>query len=431
MKEIFEKFLSAMVKISSTKALTALKDGFVLTMPITLIGSIFLLVANLPITGYADFMASTFGETWNIGLNQVAGATFDILAIVSVVGIAYAYARNDGEDGISSAIIALVSFLIVTASSTVTTGGEVVSGIIPKSWTGGQGVISAIIVGLITGFVFTFFLKKKITIKMPDGVPDGVANAFTALIPGFVIILGSMIIFQAFSSFDTTLTQFIFEALQVPMQNLSDTFLGGLVIVLLISLLFWAGLHGPNIVMGVMAPILTANALANSELAAKGLNTVAEGAHIVTPQVIDNFVKFGGTGITLGLLIAAVLSAKSKQLKNISKLSLVPGIFNINEPVIYGLPIVYNPLLLIPFIIVPVIAYILTYVATATGIIVPFVGVQVPWTMPPVISGFILSGFAGAVLQIIILALAVVIYYPFMKMQDKQFIENEEKGITD
>lgn len=431
MKEFFEKFLSAMVKISSTKALTALKDGFVLTMPITLIGSLFLLVANLPITGYADFMASTFGETWNIGLNQVAGATFDILAIVSVVGIAYAYARNDGEDGISSAIIALVSFLIVTASSTVTTGGEVVSAIIPKSWTGGQGVISAIIVGLITGFVFTFFLKKKITIKMPDGVPDGVANAFTALIPGFVIILGAMIIFQIFSSFDTTLTQFIFEALQVPMQNLSDTFLGGLIIVLLISLLFWAGLHGPNIVMGVMAPILTANALANSELAAKGLNTVAEGAHIVTPQVIDNFVKFGGTGITLGLLIAAVLSAKSKQLKNISKLSLVPGIFNINEPVIYGLPIVYNPLMLIPFIIVPVIAYILTYVATATGIIVPFVGVQVPWTMPPVISGFILSGFSGAVLQIIILALAVIIYYPFMKMQDKQFIENEEKGITD
>ena len=118
-------------------------------------------------------------------------------------------------------------------------------------------------------------------------------------------------------------------------------------------------------------------------------------------------------------------------MKNISKLSLVPGIFNINEPVIYGLPIVYNPLMLIPFIIVPVIAYILTYVATATGIIVPFVGVQVPWTMPPVISGFILSGFSGAVLQIIILALAVVIYYPFMKMQDKQFIENEEKGITD
>lgn len=426
-KKIFDGFLNVVVKISSTKALVALKDGFVLTMPITLIGSLFLLVGNIPIEGYGEFMANLFGADWDIGLNQVVGATFDILAIVTVIGIAYFYARNDDEDGISSAIIALVSFLVITASSTVSESGEVIGGVIPKDWTGAQGVITAIIIGLISGAVFTFFKKKKITIKMPDGVPQGVSNSFAALIPGLIIILGSMIIYQVLQvAFDSSLTQVIFDALQVPMQNLSDSFIGGLVITLLISLLFWAGLHGPNIVMGVMAPILTTNALANNDLLASGNLTVADGANIITPQLIDVYVKFGGTGITLGLLIAAIIAAKSKQMKSVSKLSIIPGIFNINEPVIFGLPIVYNPFMLIPFILVPTIGFIITYVAIAIGFMPPFSGVQIPWTAPPIISGFILSGFSGALIQLIILAISVAIYWPFMKAQDKNLVEQEK-----
>ncbi|WP_440894689.1 PTS sugar transporter subunit IIC [Amphibacillus sp. Q70] len=425
-KKIFDGFLNVVVKISSTKALVALKDGFVLTMPITLIGSLFLLVGNIPIEGYGEFMANLFGADWNIGLNQVVGATFDILAIVTVIGIAYFYARNDDEDGISSAIIALVSFLVITASSTVSESGEVIGGVIPKDWTGAQGVITAIIIGLISGAVFTFFKKKKITIKMPDGVPQGVSNSFAALIPGLVIILGSMIVYQVLQvAFDSSLTQVIFDALQVPMQNLSDSFIGGLVITLLISLLFWAGLHGPNIVMGVMAPILTTNALANNDLLASGNLTVADGANIITPQLIDVYVKFGGTGITLGLLIAAIITAKSKQMRSVSKLSIIPGIFNINEPVIFGLPIVYNPFMLIPFILVPTIGFIITYVAIAIGFMPPFSGVQIPWTAPPIISGFILNGFSGALIQLIILAISVAIYWPFMKAQDKNLVEQE------
>lgn len=426
MKNIFEKFLEGVVKISSTKALTALKDGFVLTMPITLIGSVFMLLANLPITGYADFMASSFGANWNVGLNQVSGATFDILAIVSVIGIAYSYAVNEGVDGVSSGVLGLVSFIVVTASSLTTESGEVVGSIIPKAWTGGQGVITAIIIGLLSGFIFSYFIKKNITIKMPAGVPSGVTNAFAALIPGFVIILGSMVIYQGLFAMDTTLPELIFSGLQVPMQNLSDTFLGGLVIVIMISLLFWAGLHGPNIVMGVMAPILTANSLVNADLASKGMNTIANGARVMTPQVIDNFVKFGGTGVTLGLLIAALMGAKSKQLREISKLSVIPGFFNINEPVIFGLPIVYNPILLVPFILVPVIAYVITYLATVTGILNPFIGVQVPWTMPFLLSGFILGGVSGALIQVLILVISIAIYFPFMKAQDKESLKSEE-----
>ena len=227
-----------------------------------------------------------------------------------------------------------------------------------------------------------------------------------------------------------SLTELIFKVLQTPMQNLTDTWVGGILIVLLMSVLFWAGLHGPNIIMGVMAPILTANSIANQGIVESGKAlTMANGARVMTPQLIDNFVKFGGTGITLGLLIAALLAAKSKQMKEISKLSIVPGFFNINEPVIFGLPIVFNPIMLIPFILVPLIGLIITYGAITFGFLTPFNNVQVPWTTPPIISGFILGGFKGALIQVIILVLSVVIYFPFMKKQDQQNLlaEAEEK----
>lgn len=426
LNKLFEGF----TRFASTKPITALKDGFVLTMPATLIGSIFLLIANLPFSGYTDFMARVLGPDWNVGLNQVSACTFDILAMIIAVGIGYAYAKNEKCDGISCGILSLISFLIVSASTTTLDSGETVTGVIPRGWTGGNGVIAAIIVGLLVGIIFTFFMKRNIRIKMPAGVPEGVTNAFSALIPGFVIILLSMIVYQLCMVFGgVSLTELIFKIVQIPMQNLSSTWAGGLAITFLISLLFWAGLHGPNIVMGVMAPILTANALANQALIDAGVApTVENGAKLLTPQIIDCFVKFGGTGITLGLLIAALISARSKQMRQISRLSIIPGLFNINEPVIFGLPIVYNAILLIPFILVPIVSFIITYGAASIGFLTPFGGVQVPWTTPVLFSGLILGGWRGAVIQLIILVLAVLIYYPFMQRQDILFRRQEAEA---
>jgi PTS system cellobiose-specific IIC component len=425
MKSFFDKFLTVLGLVANTKALIALKDGFVLTMPVTLVGSIFLLVANLPISGYGDFMAKQFGDSWNAGLNQVSGATFDILAIISVMGISYYYAKNEKVDGISCAITSLISFFIVTASSTLSEKGERVAGVIPKVWTGGQGVITSIIIGLSTAYLFCFFVKRKITIKMPAGVPEGVSNAFIAVIPGFVIAFFSMIVFYLLNHFNTTLTEFIFEVMQKPMQSLTDTYVGGIIMVVLCALLFWMGLHGPNIVMGPILPILTANSLVNQGLSEAGKLSLNKGAYIMTPQVLDYFVKIGGTGVTIGLLIATLLKARSKQMKEISKLSLLPGIFNINEPVIFGLPIVYNPIMLFPFIIVPIVTFTIIYGAIYFGVLAPFTAVQVPWTMPPLLSGFILQGINGLLVQLLIILVSTGIYFPFMQMQDKDLYAAE------
>ena len=427
MKIFVNKMFEAFLKFSSSKPITALKDGFVLTMPFTLIGSIFMLIANLPFNNYTNTMAKIFGVNWNVGLNQVSACTYDILAIIIAIGIGYSYAKNEKQDGISCAMLSFVSFLIVSASSVTAKSGEVISGVIPRGWTGGSGVITAIIVGLLVGIVFCFFMKRNIRIKMPEGVPEGVSNAFSALIPGFVVILVSTVIYQiCISMLNLSFTEVIFKGVQIPLQNLSDTLFGGIVIVLLMSILFWAGLHGPNIVMGIMAPLLTANALSNQAILNSGVTlTVSHGARIMTPQIIDCFVKFGGTGITIGLLIASLMGAKSKQMKEISKLSILPGMFGINEPVIYGLPIVYNPVMLIPFIAVPLISLLITYGATVIGFLTPFSGVQVPWTTPPIVSGFILAGFKGSLIQVIIIILSITIYFPFMKVQDAQCLKAE------
>ena len=150
-------------------------------------------------------------------------------------------------------------------------------------------------------------------------------------------------------------------------------------------------------------------------------------AKIITCQINDVFVKSGGCGLTLGLLLAGIFTVKSQQLKSLLRMAFVPGLFNINEPLIFGLPIVFNPYLLVPFVLVPLIAMFVTYFSIVLGFMAPFSAVQVPWTTPPIIAGFLLNGWQGAVVQIINLAIATVIYFPFLRAQDKAFLKEEQE----
>lgn len=428
-EKFFNKMMPAFMKFANSKVVSALKDGFVLTMPLTLIGSVFMLIGNFPISNWNGIMESIFGAGWAAPLNQVTGATFDIIALVGVFGIAYSYAKSYDIDAVPSGILGIISFLIVSNSFVVSESGEVINGVIPKAWTAGQGMITAILVGLAVGAIYSLCIRKNLRIKMPESVPPGVSNAFSALIPGFIIATLSMIVYIVCDKLKgISMTEIIYEILQIPMQNLSDSLVGIVVIMALISIFWWFGLHGPNIVMGIMAPILTANSLANQAVVDAGQSlVVGENAKVVTVQMVDIYAKFGGAGITLGLIIAALIVAKSRQVKELSKMALVPGIFNINEPVIFGLPIVFNPLMIIPFILVPIFAVLMTYFSITLGFIEPFLAVQVPWTTPSIISGFLLSGWQGAVLQIAILAMSVFMYLPFVKLQDKVSYNEENK----
>lgn len=429
-----DKLIPAIMKFVNQKGIIALKDGIMTTLPLSLVGSLFLLFAQLPIPAFNDWVASILGPAWIMPLLQMFNATMGIMGMVAVMGIAYCYAKAEGHEPFAAAVIGLVVF-IGTLNLSVPNPldpTKTVGGVINMGWLGGKGMVTAIIIGLVVGYTYSWFMAKKITIKMPESVPQGVANAFSALIPTVVIATGAMVVNIIFAQMNTTFIEFIYKVLQTPLQGATDSLPGIILISFAVPFLWWFGVHGASIVGGVVGSILTANMLDNGELLLKtGSLTVAGGAHIVTQQFVENYVQVTGSGITIGLVISMLLAGKSAQSKALGKLSIVPALFNINEPVIFGFPVVMNPFMFVPFIGVPVISALVTYLSISTGLVEPFTGVLVPWTTPPVISGFLVGGWKAALLQVVVLAISVVGYYPFFKKQEAINLANEAEYNTE
>ncbi len=339
---------------------------------------------------------------------------------------------------------AFVGFLIIMNSTTPVKDGaktvisaakapNLLIGFIDRTWLGGQGMIAAIIVGLITGWIYTWFVKKKITIKLPDQVPPAVANSFVALIPSAVLTVWWLLVYIFFDKVaHTTLTQWIYTTIQTPLQGVTDSFGGILLLTLLVPFFWFFGVHGSTLVGGIAGPILSANALENAAIFKKlGYVDAAHGGHIVIQGLFDQFSTVTGAGMTIGLVVFMTFMAKSTQLKSIGKLALVPGIFNINEPVLFGLPIVMNPMLAIPFFIMPPLSAGSTYLLIKAGILPYLNGVQVPWTTPPVVSGFLIGGWKVTIWQAMILVVSFFVYLPFVRSYDKMLYEKEQAKVTE
>lgn len=426
MQEFFsDKVIPAIMKFVSLKGVVALKDGLLYTMPLTIVGSVFLLLANFPIQAVVDWLDSM---GWIDPLNQAYGATFNIIALIGVIGIAYKYVKNEGYEGLNAGVLAAVTFILTTNAYAVAENGTMVSNVIDKTWTAGQGMISAIIIGLMVGWVYSWFMKHDIRIQMPAGVPDGVANSFTALIPSFVIITGATLVYSFFKFvLDTTLIEAVYGFIQIPLQGLTDSLGGVIVMALMIPFLWFFGIHGSTIIGGIMGSVLTANSLANQAIVDSGMAlTIENGGRIVTQQFLDQFITVTGAGMTIGLVIYMIFFAKSSQCKELGKLGGIPGLFNINEPILFGTPIVMNPFLALPFIFMPVISGVILYFSISMGLVPMFAGVMVPWTTPPIISGFLVGGWKMALLQTAILALSFFVYLPFIRKIDKMNLEAEK-----
>ncbi|WP_270287913.1 PTS sugar transporter subunit IIC [Enterococcus casseliflavus] len=415
---INEKLLPPILKFVNTKAITALRNGMLYTMPFSIVGSIFLLLANFPVQSIADWVTNSgLGEYFN----QAYGASFAIMAFFAVMGIAYSYVKAEGYEGLPAGMIGLVIFLLTMESSVTDAEANVtIANVIDKTWTGGQGMISAILVGLFVGWGYTWFLKRDIRIKLPEQVPTNVANSFTALIPAAVlttIALGIYIFFD--KVFQTTVVEWIYTVIQSPMQGVTDSLGGAMMLGFLVPFLWFLGVHGSTIVGGIMGPILQANSLANTAILESGKAlTLENGGHIVTQQFLDQFMTVTGAGMTIGIVLYMVAFARSAQFKQLGRLSLIPAFFNINEPIIFATPIVMNPIMVLPFILTPMVSGVITYFALYTGIVPLFTAVQVPWTTPPIISGFLVGGIRTAILQFVVLAIGFFIYYPFIRKVD-------------
>lgn len=436
---INNKIMPPMMKFVNTKAIMALRDGMVFSIPFIIVGSVFLIIANFPVQSWIQFMNETGWAAW---LNQAYNASFGIMALFAVLGIGYSWVKNEGFEPLSGGITAVVGFLLVMRPTTAISNAagtkvlikdpSYLSGFIDRTWLGGQGMIAAILIGMITGWAYSWFLKKNIRIKLPEQVPANVSDSFTALIPAFAVTVGWEIVYILFDKFgSTTMTQFIYKMIQTPLQGVTDSFGGTMVIALIIPFMWFFGVHGAIIIGGIVGPLLQANSLDNAKIvSAHQALTVKNGGHIVTQALLDQFGTVTGSGMTIGLVIFMIVFAKSAQMKSLGALEIAPAIFNINEPILFGLPIVLNPLMFIPFFITPAISMGLTYFAIKIGLIPLFNGSYVPWTTPAVLSGFLVGDWRTAIWQLLMLVMTFFVYLPFAIRLDRTMYADEQATLA-
>lgn len=409
-------------KLGAQRHLVAVRDGFVAMIPITMIGALATLVNNLPIPAYQNFMKNTFGETWTTLGGDLWWGSIATMALFLVVGVAYNLAKSYDEDGLQAGLIALSIFFVMSpqVANIVTEAGDKVSGwgFVPSGYISNSALFTAIVIGLLATEIFVKLSRiKKINIKMPDGVPPAVARSFAKLIPGMLTIA----IFGAIGLLIKTLSGGLFlndllnTYLAAPLKGAADSLGSTMLITFFIHALWTIGLHGANIAMPITETLLMDLGAENAALAQAG---ATEGFHTLAGAFFDAFVYLGGSGMILGLIIALIIAGRRR--KDMIALGLAPSIFNISEPVIFGLPIVLNPIYMIPFVLAPVVCSAVAYLSIDMGLVMPVIAAKIPWVTPPILGGFLATGhWTGAALAAVNLLISIVIYIPFVIASEK------------
>ncbi|ATP41496.1 PTS lactose transporter subunit IIC [Solibacillus sp. R5-41] len=417
-KFLEEKFVPVAARIGNQRHLIAIRDGFIAIMPLTIAGSLAVLVNSLPIDFYQNTMNAIFGEgNWKQWGGNIWNATFAVLSILLAFTIAYNLAKGYGKDALSAGVMGLAAYM---------TFGTFGDGGLSGLTTGTGGIFIAIIVSLLASEIFCRLSgNSKLIIKMPDGVPPAVSKSFAALFP-VIITISIFALVRTLISVGLEIPDIIgsfYSTVQEPFMGLTNTWTAGLIIAFIPAFLWTLGVHGANIIEPFMQTI-NADAIAKNVAALQAGETAP---YIINKPFFDAFVNMGGSGTTIALIIAIFIFArKNKQYSTVGKLSAGPGLFNINEPLLFGLPIVLNPILFIPFILTPMVNVSIAYFATKLGLVPAAIAV-IPWTIPPVINGFLVTQhWSGAVLSLVLLVISVLIYLPFIAMANRMAKNNEQ-----
>lgn len=344
MDKIGDTIAPIATKMTSNRYFSAIKEGFFGSTPILIAGSIFLLFTSLPFNGYAEFMTNIFGKKWMDFFYLPYQASFNLMSIYVVVGMARSLSKYYKVDEKLAIALSFVGIFVLTPLIFTADGAKG----LPLDNFAAKGLFVCMIATAISIEIYRFCAQKGITIKMPDSVPQNVSNAFAAVIPAFAIILLFDVLRTLFAMTDFgSAQQFIFTILQQPLQSLGGTLPATFIALLVESVIWCFGIHGSSIVSSVMNPIWYA-------LSAENLAAVEAGIampNIVNYQFISFFVKLGGVGATLSLTLLCLFKSKSDQYKALGKLGIGASLFNINEPIIFGFPIVLNPMMMIPFVL--------------------------------------------------------------------------------
>lgn len=387
--------------------LQTIKNSFISLMPMTIISSIFVLIVNFPIPGISDFMQEHFELVWNTVLPVIPNAFNTFISLYIMIAILFNYSKVKNEDSMLYILSGIFCYFILLPTHSAEDF---------YSSLDANGIFFSILCSIVAATLLNFFSKYKKKMDMLSSVPKEVLQSFIHLLPLLytVLVIFLIKIFFVIFHIDNPAT-FINEMLQKPIMNLGSTLPAVIFINLGITFLWFFGFNGSYIFNSIMNPIYFSLNIEN-------LNNILankQPENIITGTFQSLYISFGGSGSTLALILAILLFSKDKNKRTVSKLSFIPGIFNINEPIIYGLPVLLNFKLLFPFILCPLINTIVTYVTMYVGIVSKTNGILVPWTTPPIISGFLSSGISGAILQMVLLIINILVYLPFIKNSNK------------
>lgn len=430
--ERFKSFLEAKLapltdKVTNNRYVKVLMDSFMGISALTIGASFFTLVRSLPLgDGYTSFLQST--GLYDI-LNFPIMITSELISLYLILAIGYFLAKSFGKKPINGALIALGSFLMVTpfeVSATLTSAsGEAVTGMVSNvlstSSFSSSGIFLAMIVGVLSVRVYVFFDDKGFKLKMPASVPENVTNMFETMIPASMVFILFMIIRVAcsYTSFETA-QNLIYGLLQIPLMNIGGGYWGAF-LYLFIGLFLWLfGIHGSMLMYVAMGTI--ANAMWADNMVA-----FANGVAAPHPEwLYMYFVNMGGSGATMGLVLLMAFRAKSEHLKTLGRVAMPTSIFNINEPIIFGAPMVMNATLALPFLIAPVANFFLTSLVNSFGFAVLTGAMQNNYYPVGILGMFATGSWTGLVWSIALIVIDALIYYPFFKIYDAAKVKEEQ-----
>lgn len=434
---LLEKYLmKPMSKVSNLRVVRAVTAAGMASISFSIVGSMFLVLNILPDTMpfLRPFFEATIFKFSSLYMLAYT-ASMGMIGVYFLVTMSYEYANIiKTEDKlninpVNATLLAVFSVLMLIPQLVVKDGvvgllHNPEAGII-NGWAIGDGIsrlaasglFTVIIMSVISVRIYAFCVKRNIVIKLPDTVPDGVARSFTALIPAFFVALFVLVVNGILVYLGTD----VYALIAIPfgfVSNLTNSWIGLMVIYFLIHALWLVGIHGATIISAIIQPIVLANLASNA---------AGQTAIPLAGDFTNSFVTTGGSGATLGLIIMMCIITKSDQLKYLGRASIVPAIFNINEPILFGLPLVYNPFMAIPFFLAPMSAASLAYFALKLGFVSPIV-VNHPWPTPVGISGLLATGgdVRAFILSVLCALLAAAIYFPFLKYYDNKLYKEEQ-----
>lgn len=428
---MLEKFQAAMEKtlipfankLSQNKVLKAISGGFSALLPIIMVGAIASLLSGLNIEVYQNFITSIGLKTI---VSYISAYTTNMMAIYAVFSIGNSMAKQleCKDQSILVGIISLMTFLL-TIPLGVSKDEVTIAAAISTTYFGAPGLFTAMIIGCVVPLIYNIFVKHHIVIKMPDGVPPQIANGFSAIIPAVCITAVFAAIRQlcALTSFGT-LSGLIYGLLKTPLSHLTNSPITFVVLLLFCNILWFFGIHGGMVTMSFLSMLYMAPALENLEAMAAGQPL----PNMLTNTWWFTFAQLGGSGGIIGLAVCMFLFSKSERYKTLGKIAILPALCSISEPIVFGVPLVLNVMMLIPMILSPLFCFLTSYLMTSIGVLPYLNGIQLSTGTPIVLAGFLAGGWRAAIWQIVLVALQAVLYFPFFRMVDKQALEEEKNA---